>query len=237
VAPPMTYTRRGLVLTVYSEGPLVMGALAFVLFPTRPLLLVVGILLSLAFGAPAGLAFWTGRREFGRPFERAVARATAAFAVLGACLVLAYFETTSVFPQSLRLRDLYAPWFFLGLALLADLAAILLLLWPLLPPGRRQVLHLTWIVGVLACAAYYVHGQAVVAGLIERSGGVAFVPAEATSYARDFVATVVRDWALALLSLRIGFWPGLYRALVRVVEAEEEAAREAASSLVGLPAE
>jgi len=221
VAALVSATRRALVLTVYSEGLLAVGALAFVLFPARPLLLVLGILGSLVFGAPAGLAFWAGRREF--HMERPVARASAAFVVLFGSLILAYVQVTSVYPDSMRLRDLYAPWFFLGLALVADVAAILLLLWPLLPASRRW-LHVTWVLGALATAVYAWHGQRVVADLVERSAGLAFVPAEAASYARDFTTRVVRDWALALLVVRIGFWPSLYGALSNVNRAEQEAA-------------
>jgi hypothetical protein len=229
MAARLTVTRRGLVLVAYSEIPLASVGLVFVLVPKWTFLLPAAVALSLLVGAPAGLALWAGRREFGSGFARNVRWATMVFTALFLALLLAFFQVTSVFPESMRLRDLYGPWFFLGLALVADTVGILLLCWPLLLPGQRRFLHATWAIGALALAAYVLRGRQALERWIDVSGGTAAVPAEAASYARDFMMTIGRDWMLAILALRAGFWPSLYRALVNVAEAERESAMSPSS--------
>lgn len=231
----MTATRRGLALIAYSEAALVVCAILFVVFPTRPTLLIIGIAASLLFGAPAGLALWAGRREFGKKQERDIPRATLAFSILLGSLLLAFFQVTSVFPESMQLRDLYAPFAFLGFALVADAAGMVLLLRPLLP-AKRWPLYAIAALALVGTIVYGVRGAAAVHDLIVRSEtGVALVPAEAASYARDFVMFVVRDWTVALLALRIGFWPGLYFALANVAQAEQEADARVASPTIAPP--
>lgn len=227
-----TSTRRALVFTLYSEGPLAAGALLFLLFPTRPVFLVTGIVLSMLLGFPAALAMWAGRREFGATAERGVKLTFLAFAFLAFSLLLAYFQVSYVLPETLRVTDLRAPWFFLGLALVADTTAMVALLSPLVVGPQRRWIHVTWAIGALVTVAFFWHGRMLVEDLIARSGGEAFVPAEATSYARDFVSTVVWEWTIAAMALRIGFWPALYAALSNVAEAERDAAAKVETPIV-----
>lgn len=225
-----TSTRRGLVLVLYSEVLLVTGVGTFVLLPNVPALLVWGVVASAAVGLPGGLLVWAGRREFGAAHARAVAQASAVFAAMGLSLVLAFFQVTSVFPESLRLADLRGPWFFLGLSLAADVGAILLLLAPLVPANRRTWLHVTGILGLLGLLAYVPIGWRAIDRYVDLSGGLALNPAEAGSYTRDFVHDVVRLYAAALLAVRIGFWPALWSAITNVAEAEREAEAATAST-------
>ncbi len=224
-----TNTRRGLVLDLYAEAILVCSAVIFIAFPDRPAALVWGVVLSGAVGLPAGLMLWSGRHEFGDDHARLIARAGFVFAVTVTSLLLAYFQLTSIFPESLQLRDLRGPWFFLALALLADGLAIALFLWHLAGSSGRPWIFATLVLALLGAIVVLVLGWIAVEDYLQRSGGVAAVRAEADSYVRDFTHDVVRWFAAGLVAMRVTYLPALYLAITNVAEAEAEAS-EAAST-------
>jgi hypothetical protein len=219
----VTATRRGLVFVLYSEMLLLAGAIGFLLFPGYPAMLVWGVLGSAALGALGGLSLWSGRREFGVAQQRSVRRVWGYGSLLMVSLVFAFFQVTSVFPDSRHVSDLRGPWFFLGLALVADVLAIRWLLSPYLVAAERRWIHTVVGVGLLGLAAYAWIGWTVLEDLLVRSSRVQVLPMEAPSYARDFVLRIVRPWTVALVALRIGFLPGLWQSITNVAEAEREA--------------
>lgn len=227
-----TATRRALVLTLYSEAPVVAGLGGFLLVPDHPAVLVWGIVVSFLFAGPAAFALWAGRAEFGPAQERSVRWAFLALVLLFAPLVLAFYEVTSVFPETMRTTDLRGPLVFLGLSIAADAAAMALMVGPLLAARERRVLALLGTLAVGGLAWYAWHAGAALATIVERSAGLAFVPAEARSYGRDFVRSVVRDWTVAILLLRLAWLPALYRAISNVAEAEAEHEGMTAESVI-----
>lgn len=222
-----TKTRRGLVLTLYSEVLVGLGLVAFIVFPEYPSLLVWAVVASMILGVPAGYLLYTGRHEFGQGHAHSVRKGALAFAVLGVSLVLAFYQVTAVFPETLRLLDLRAPWFFLGLAVLADAAAMWLLLRHLAGQRARHWLLFIVAVAIIGSLFYAFLGWGAIEDYVRRSGTMVANTAEADSYVRDFVFDVVKPFAGVLLMLRIGFWPALWASIVNVAEAEQDMRHEA----------
>lgn len=215
-----TSTRRGLVLSFYSEGPLLVGVLLFAMFPARDIFLWSGVLISLVPGGIGGLVAFAGRHEFGPAQAKAVARTMVLFPAMLACLGLAYVQMFDIVPQTLRIADLYAPLAFLTLVLLLDQFVTHQLLWQLAGDDGRRWIRRGWAWVALLTLAFVVYGAEVIDGLLERSGGMAANRIEAVSYVRDFQLTVLRGFAVALLLLRITLWPPWYKAISNVAEAE-----------------
>lgn len=220
-----TSTRRGLVWTAYTEAILVGGLLLFVLFPQHAGFLLFGVGGSLLLGIPAGWKLWGGRREFGPAHEQSIRRGALVFTLLATSLVFAFFQVTVTVPdpERLKITDLRAPWFFLGLAILLDAGGIWFLLAQLVDARARRWLYLVLSLGMVSAVVYAWLGWRHVSDYIERSGGVAVVPQEAQSYANDFTMDVGRLFAVATLVMRIGFWPSLANAFRQVADAEQAA--------------
>lgn len=220
-----TATRRGLVLTLYSEVVLVGGLALFALFPSYAGFLLFAVIGSFLVGVPAAWKLWAGRHEFGTSHARSIRRGALAFTFMGVSLLLAFFQVTEVVPDpaTLRMANLRAPWFFLGAALLLDAAAIWFLLSNLVADPARRWLWLTLSLAAIGTLVYAWIGWLRVDDYIRRSGGHAFNQIEALSYTRDFTMEVVRIFAFVLLAMRVGFWPALVNAIKEVSSAEVEA--------------
>lgn len=222
-------TRRGLALTVYSEFLLLVGLATFAISPTQLPVLVLAILGSLVPGLPGGLAMWRGRKEFGPAHAKAVFWGGASFSLLGLCLIIVAVMLSSMRGSGFYARDLAVPASLLGATIVADAGAMAGLTGRVLIGSQRRWLGALAAVTGAVTVWYAWYARSFLGEVTYRTSGVRLDSVEGPSYLMDFQLGVARTWVLALLALRVAFWPALYAALSNVSEAEAEAQGEESS--------